>query len=103
MGTAYSARITGVKDLAGNLMTDTIWSFTTMPDGILTPGATATTIADALKTLRIVVNLIPPTQDDKNHGDVAPLGPDGKPSPDGNIDIQDALVILRKVVGLVSW
>ncbi|MBK5277181.1 MAG: Ig-like domain-containing protein [Desulfuromonadales bacterium] len=104
MGTVYSVRVTGVKDLTGNLMTDKIWSFTTMPDGILIPGESGvTTIADALKVLRIAVNLIPPTQDDKNHGDVAPLGPDGKPQPDGNIDIQDALVILRKAVGLVSW
>jgi hypothetical protein len=102
-GSVYSARVTGVKDLAGNLMTDKIWSFTTMPDGILTPGESTTTIADALKDLRIAVNLIQPTQDDRNHGDVAPLGADGKPRPNGQIDIQDALVVLRKAVGLVSW
>lgn len=103
MGSVYTVAITGVKDLAGNIMTDKIWNFTTMPDGILTPGATSTTVADALGCLRVVVNLVQSTQDDRNHCDVAPLGPDGKPRPDGQINIQDALVILRKVVGLVSW
>jgi hypothetical protein len=102
-GSVYSARVTGVKDLAGNLMTDKTWSFTTTPDGILTPGATAPTISDALGCLRVAVNPIQATLDDKNHCDVAPLGPDGKPRPDGQIDIQDPLLILRKVVGLVSF
>jgi hypothetical protein len=103
MGSVYTVTVTGVKDPAGNLMADKTWSFTTTPDGVLIPGEPVTTIADALKGLRIAVNLIEATQDDRNHGDVAPLDPDGKPSPDGVIDIQDALVILRKVVGLVSW
>jgi len=103
MGSVYSVAISGVKDLAGNTMAARNWSFTTMPDGILTPGATASTITDALGCLRVAVNLIPSTQDDRNHSDVAPLGPDGKPRPDGIIDIRDALIILRKVVGLESW
>ena len=36
-------------------------------------------------------------------GDVAPLGGDGKPQPDQKIDVADALLILKKVVGLVNW
>jgi hypothetical protein len=32
------------------------------------------------------------------HGDVAPLG-----APDGRIDASDALLILKKAVGLVSF
>ena len=35
--------------------------------------------------------------------DVAPLGADGKPHPDGVIDLGDVVIILRKVVGLVNW
>lgn len=35
--------------------------------------------------------------------DVAPLGQDGTPRPDGLIDIGDVVVILRRVVGLASW
>jgi len=52
--------------------------------------------------LRIVVGLVTPTLDDFSHGDVAPLNY-GVPAPDGSIDLLDALVILRRVVGLVSW
>lgn len=106
MGATYTATIgTAATDLAGNaLATERTWSFFTLPDGILIPGESGIpTIADALKALRISVELITATQDDRNHGDVAPLGRDNKPQPDGVIDIADALVILRKVVGLVTW
>jgi len=105
MGTVYTARLTSaITDLAGNaLSTEKTWIFSTIPDAILVPGKTDATIVDALQALRISVGLVVPTQFDKSHGDVAPLGPDGKPQPDGQITIQDALVILRKVVGLISW
>jgi hypothetical protein len=104
LGTVYTARVSGVKDLAGNPMAaDKTWSFTTMPDGVLSPGEASPSIADALKALRIAVNLVQPTQDDRNHGDVAPLGPDGKPRPDGVIDVGDSFVILRRAVNLISW
>jgi len=72
-----------------------------VPDGNLT-GGTSPSIADALKALRIAAGLITPTQSDLDHGDVAPLVA-GVPAPDGKIDINDAIVILRKSVGLVSW
>ncbi len=35
--------------------------------------------------------------------DVAPLGPDGKPAPDGKVDIGDVIIMMRKIVGLVNW
>ena len=58
-------------------------------------------IEDALQALRIAVELSP--QPSPNtvlffHGDVAPLG-----SPNGTVDIADALLILRKVVKLVDF
>jgi hypothetical protein len=59
-------------------------------------------IADALKALRIVVGIIVPTARELGHGDVAPLV-NGKPVPDGKICVRDALMILKKVVGLASW
>ena len=58
-------------------------------------------IEDALQALRIAVDLSPqPTPNTVPffHGDVAPFG-----SPNGTVDIADALLILRKVVGLVSF
>lgn len=73
-----------------------------IPDGDL-DGDGAATIADALRALRISVQLVqPPTSQDLAQGDVAPqIG--GLPSPDNQITIADALFILRKVVGLVNW
>lgn len=105
MGTVYTARLTSaITDLAGNaLTTEKSWVFSTTPDAILVAGEQNASIADALLALRMAVGLVEATQFDKSHGDVAPLGPDGKPQPDGQITIQDALIILRKVVGLTTW
>jgi len=108
-GTRYSASLTGVRDLAGNPLPDTGWSFTTsfappgFPDGILLPGGAVTTVADALVALRIAVQLEPATPERLSHGDVAPFGADGLPRPDGRIDLADALGLLRRAVGLINW
>lgn len=72
-----------------------------IPDGDLTGDGTAT-ISDALRALQISVQLVAPNSQDLAQGDVAPqIG--GLPSPDGSITVADALLILRKVVGLVNW
>lgn len=109
-GTLYHASIgSGARDLAGNAVTETSWSFTTsfgpprFPDGILVPGGSATTIADALIALRIAVQLDQATPEILAHGDLAPFGPDGFPRPDGRIEVADALGLLRKAVGLIGW
>jgi len=73
-----------------------------VPDGILSPGGLQPGIGDALKALRISVNLIEPSADDLGHGDVAPVV-NNNPIGDGKIDIGDALSILRKVVNLLNW
>ena len=73
-----------------------------VPDGILTSGGVKPEIGDALKALRISVNLISQSADDLAHGDVAPIA-NNNPIGDGKIDIGDALAILRKVVNLVNW
>jgi len=72
-----------------------------IPDGDL-DGDQQATVADALLALRITVGLVPVSQTFLDHGDVAPLV-NGAPAIDNLIDIRDALIILRKVVGLVSW
>ena len=51
-----------------------------------------------LKALRIAVGLVTPTAEERLRGDVAPLG-----APDDRIDVSDALLILKKAVGLVSF
>ena len=59
-------------------------------------------MTDALKALRFAAGLDIPSALDTDHGDVAPLV-NGKPRPDGKIDMSDVVVILRKAAGLVSW
>jgi alpha-tubulin suppressor-like RCC1 family protein len=72
-----------------------------IPDGDLN-GDGRVDIADALRALQIAVALFEATPAELLHGDVAPLDASGVPAPDGSIGVADALVILRKAVGLVS-
>jgi hypothetical protein len=58
-------------------------------------------VGDALIALRFALNLETPTQEDMEHGDVAPLDGNGQPNPDGVINVGDALVILRKALGII--
>lgn len=101
--TLVPASTDGAAPYRGWILVPGTAGFTVLPDGILSPGAIRASVADALKVLRISLNLLQPTPDDLNRGDVAPLGSDGRPQPDGKIDIKDAVVILRKAVGLVNW
>jgi hypothetical protein len=59
-------------------------------------------IVDALKALRLASGVDTATEADLHTGDVAPLA-GGTPAPDGNIDIGDVVVILRRTVGLTNW
>jgi hypothetical protein len=59
-------------------------------------------IADALLALRITVGLVTPGAADTLHGDVAPVDSIGVSVPDKQITVADALMILRKVVGLTT-
>jgi cytochrome c peroxidase len=65
-------------------------------------GSGVTDISDALRALRIAVGLTQPSPFDLMHGDVAPLV-NGRPAPDGQIDLADSLVILKKAVGLLTF
>lgn len=60
-------------------------------------------VGDALVALRFALDLEAPTQQDIEHGDVAPLDANNKPSPDGVINVGDALIILRKSLGQITW
>lgn len=59
-------------------------------------------VGDALIALRFALDLETPTEEDKKHGDVAPLDAQGQPNPDGQINVGDALVILRIALGIIS-
>ncbi len=65
-------------------------------------GDYAVDVSDALKSLRFAAGVENPTTLDIAHGDVAPLV-NGVPQPDRKIDLGDAVVTLRKAVGLVNW
>ena len=58
-------------------------------------------ITHALKALQIAVDMLSPTDAQKNQLDVAPLI-DGESVPDGKIDVRDALVILSKSIGKIQ-
>jgi len=89
-------------DLSGNSSTITRNVIRKDPSGNATDGISAPTIADVQKVLQFALGLAIPTADEIVNVDVAPLA-SGKPAPDGNVDGGDALVILEKVVGIVTW
>lgn len=60
------------------------------------------TVQDALRSIRIVVNQLTPTAQELASYDIGPLV-NGKPNPNGKIEIVDAILILRKALGLKSW
>ena len=60
-------------------------------------------LADALTALRSVTNNAQLATDQISRADVWPLDASAKPLGDGSINLNDALLILRKAVGLVTW
>jgi hypothetical protein len=93
------------KDAAGNLSAPksapVSISMTAVPGDV--DGNGTIDIADALYALRFTVGIGTPTTTQKTRGDVAPLGSDGKPLGGNGIDLSDALMILKKCVGLPVW
>lgn len=88
-------------DFVFHISTQTAGITIILPDGNF-KGTGVVDLSDAIKALRIAVGLDIPTTLDMLHGDVAPLV-SGVPAPNNTIDITDALAILRKVVGLISF
>ena len=77
-----------------------------IPDGDVAPLGSrdgTVNVGDALVALRFALLLEAPTQEDMQHGDVAPLDAGGQPNPDGIITVGDALVILRKALGIIVF
>jgi len=97
------------EDIGGLVYTDNVTITvlaSAVSDGDVAPLGSRDTkvnVGDALVALRFALTLETPTQEDKLHGDVAPLDANGKPNPDGEITVGDALVILRKALGIVAF
>jgi hypothetical protein len=107
----WSCDITGLAGGANNVTVvalDFVFNVTTvkgaivriLPDGNI-KGTGVVDISDALKALRFAVGLEEPSVADLLHGDVAQLV-SGLPA-DNRIDLADALTILRKAVGLITF
>ena len=91
------------SDVAGNTGAAEVSLTVVRPNGKLTDGGVgAVSLGDVLQALRIAVEVVPvPTDVTYYTGDVSPQE-NGLPSPDGVIDIGDAVQILRKLVGLTE-
>jgi hypothetical protein len=59
-------------------------------------------VDDALTVLRLVAGLLTGAPAELRSADVAPLV-NGRPQPDGRIDLGDVVVTLRRAVGLENW
>jgi len=66
-------------------------------------GSGTTDLGDILNACRIALGLKQPTATDLTRCDVAPLDASGKPEGNGTIDIGDVVLMLRNLVGLVTW
>jgi len=102
------ARKAGLRPLVTRVslsrLTETPPSY--IPDGDVAPLGNrdgVVNVGDALVALRFALTLETPTQEDIQHGDVAPLDAQGKPNPDGIINVGDALVILRRALGIIQF
>ena len=61
------------------------------------------TIMDAVRVQQQVLGKLQLTDAEKARLDVAPLGDDGRPQPDGVLDVADVVIMLRKLVGVIDW
>ena len=100
-GLAYdpATLVVQATDAAGNVSVARI-NFPA-PDGDV-DGDGRVTIKDALTILRLVVYNQTPTNKQLARGDIGPLL-NGKVNPKGKLEVVDAILILRKALGLMSW
>lgn len=60
-------------------------------------------LADVMRAYLAVLGRVQLTGPEKYNADVAPLGPDGKPSGNGTLDIADIVLLLRHLIGVANW
>jgi hypothetical protein len=95
----YQIGITGLdqNNQSLSVQRNIIHSTPTAADG----SAQSFTIVDALQALLMVTGLVAPSNDQILRMDVAPMV-NGVSVGDGQVDIEDAIVILRMAVGLIQ-
>lgn len=76
----------------------------TGPHAIVATFRTETySLLDAVRVQQQVLGKVQLSDAEKVRFDVAPLGYDGKPRPDGVLDVADIVIMLRKLVGVINW
>ncbi|GFO67061.1 hypothetical protein GMLC_06400 [Geomonas limicola] len=92
----------GTYVISGVIANHTVSVVFARPDGILNQadGKTTADIGDAVTLWSLVRAETANSNASLAHGDIAPLGADGKPMGDGKLDIYDVIGLLRLVVGL---
>jgi len=75
---------------------------TFMPSGDLDGNGTLD-VSDALKALKILLNLQAPQGDDLAAMKVAPLDASGRPNGTGAPELNDVVLLLKRVLGIVTW
>jgi len=60
-------------------------------------------LADLVRAYRSTLGKEQLSEQERARCDVAPLGADGRPNPDGQIDVGDVVILLRRLAGLVTW
>ncbi|SNB46804.1 InlB B-repeat-containing protein [Geobacter sp. DSM 9736] len=63
----------------------------------------AYTLADAVTAQQQILGRRKVAEKELLRLDVAPLGPDGAPRPDGTVDVADVVIMLRRLVGIITW
>lgn len=60
-------------------------------------------LADLVKAYRYSLGKEQLSEEERGRCDVAPLGADGRPDPNGVVDVGDVVIMLRRLAGLVTW
>lgn len=100
-GCTYNPKTLAVKAVDSALNQSVKGINPPVPDGDM-DGDGKVTVADALAVIRLVVSNQKPTDKQLAHGDIGPLL-NGKINPKGRLEVIDAILILRKALGLPSW
>lgn len=60
-------------------------------------------LVDLLRAYQAALGKVQLSVQEQARCDVAPLGEDGRPNPNGVVDVGDVVILLRHVAGLVTW
>ena len=66
-------------------------------------GGRSYTVSDAVRAQQLVLGKLQVSNAEIGIYDLAPLGADGRPHPDGVVDVGDVVIMLRRLVGILNW